>query len=189
MAHDGPTRRPASACPRLTDRMILAWCDFHCKRTGDWPTRASGSIRDAAGETWGAVDDALKRGARGCPGGSSLAKLLAARRGRPHLRLQSWITIAQVLKWADAHHRRIGQWPVHATGPVHGVPGEHWAALDDALRHGRRGLPGGLSLPKLLSIYRDRPYPGRGGSQVPQFPVSAVNGQPGLYHMRMRPVS
>jgi len=45
-------------------------------RHGRWPTLWRGAIEDAPGETWAAADAALKRGGRGLPGGSSLAKLL-----------------------------------------------------------------------------------------------------------------
>ena len=45
----------------------------------------SGPISEAPGETWGAVDAALQKGSRGLPGGSSLALLLADKRGAEHL--------------------------------------------------------------------------------------------------------
>jgi hypothetical protein len=57
---------------------------------------------------------------------------------------------ALVLAWADAHRRRTGHWPAATSGPVAGSPGETWGAVDKALRHGRRGLAGGDSLPRLL---------------------------------------
>jgi hypothetical protein len=63
---------------------------------------------------------------------------------RPHL------TVTQILRWADAHRGRTGRWPTAATGPVAGAPGEHWAAINSALRFGLRGLPGGDSLAQLL---------------------------------------
>jgi hypothetical protein len=66
--------------PRLTEEQILAWADAHRERTGKWPTRASGPIADAPGETWQAVEMGLYRGQRGFPGGSSLAQLLTEKR-------------------------------------------------------------------------------------------------------------
>jgi hypothetical protein len=60
---------------------ILAWADAHRERTGRWPSRASGVVAAAPGETWVAIDQALRRGDRGLPGGDSLARLLARRRG------------------------------------------------------------------------------------------------------------
>ena len=44
----------------------------HFARTGRWPKKADGPVRDAA-ETWTAIHIALNRGARGLSGHSSLA--------------------------------------------------------------------------------------------------------------------
>jgi hypothetical protein len=60
------------------------------------------------------------------------------------------LTVAQILTWADKHRRRAGDWPTVLSGPVPEAPGLTWAAVDKALRDGRRGLPGGDSLPRLL---------------------------------------
>lgn len=68
--------------PKLTPKQILLWADQHHERFETWPTYRSGKIIDAAGETWNAVDLALIQGLSGLPGGSSLAKLLAERRGK-----------------------------------------------------------------------------------------------------------
>ena len=56
----------------------------------------------------------------------------------------------RILIWANAHHRRTGEWPTKDSGPIHEVPGETWAAVDAALHQGHRGLPGGSSLARLL---------------------------------------
>jgi hypothetical protein len=60
------------------------------------------------------------------------------------------LTIAKVLRWADAHHRRTGRWPSAISGPVRGVRGETWQAINLALYNGHRGLPGDDSLARLL---------------------------------------
>src|SRR6516165_1544791 len=73
--------RNGQCLPRLTLGRILTWADAHHRRTGAWPTSKSGSVRQAPGETWVAIDAALWRGGRGLAGGTSLARLLAARRG------------------------------------------------------------------------------------------------------------
>ena len=70
--------------PPLTVDIILAWADAHYGRTGRWPRIRSGAIRDAQGETWGGVSMALWRGCRGLPGGSTLTRLLAEKRGVPY---------------------------------------------------------------------------------------------------------
>jgi hypothetical protein len=68
---------------------ILAWADAHHARTGDWPSAHSGPVADADGESWSGINAALWWGARGLPGGDSLARLLrrerrvGERRGRP----------------------------------------------------------------------------------------------------------
>jgi hypothetical protein len=62
--------------------------------------------------------------------------------------------VEQILAWADAHHARTGRWPTSASGPVADAPGERWRNIDGALRYGRRGLPGGGSLARLLDRHR-----------------------------------
>ncbi len=60
----------------LSIRDILRWADAHHLRTGRWPSQGSGPVRGARGERWGNIQSSLYKGARGLPGGSSLAKLL-----------------------------------------------------------------------------------------------------------------
>jgi hypothetical protein len=67
--------------PRLSHTRIRAWAAAHRRRTGKWPGVLSGSIPEAPGENWRAVNLALYRGYRGLPGGDSLARLLT-RNGR-----------------------------------------------------------------------------------------------------------
>lgn len=75
-----------------------------------------------------------------------LTKTRASRaiRNRPPLR------ISAILRWAAAHHEKTGRWPSVNSGPVKGVPGEHWNAINTALFMGYRGLPARSSLAKLL---------------------------------------
>jgi hypothetical protein len=63
------------------------------------------------------------------------------------------ISLAQILRWADAWHAETGDWPGSHSGPVAGA-GVNWHAIDQALFAGTNGLPGGDSLAKLL--YRER---------------------------------
>ena len=76
------------------------------------------------------------------------------------------LTVEQILAWADAHHARTGGWPSANTGGVAGVPGQSWAAIDEALRRGLRGLPGGDTLARLLDRRRGR-RPCRGRPWTP----------------------
>jgi hypothetical protein len=142
------------AVPPLTVGQVLAWADAHHARAGTWPTRSSGPIPEAAGEAWSAVDAALVVGARGLPGGDSLARLLARERGARNPADVPPLTVRQILAWADAHHARRGSWPTAHAGPVPGVPNESWGAINMALYKGRRGLRGGDSLAKLLERHR-----------------------------------
>jgi hypothetical protein len=140
--------------PHYTVEQILAWADAHRARTGAWPSAASGAIADAPGETWGAVQNALRGGRRGIPGGSSLAQLLAEKRGARNFWSLPDLSCAQILKWADAFHQRTGTWPIAESGSILEAPGETWCAVDQALKHGSRQLPGRLSLARLLDRER-----------------------------------
>jgi hypothetical protein len=140
--------------PNLSLGQILAWADAHHQRTGSWPSRHSGHIAEAPEETWQAVAMALHKGSRGLPGGSSLARLLAAERGvRNRLDLPRY-TSRKILVWADRHFRRTGQWPTRHSGAIQAVPDMTWLAIDDCLRDGCRGLAGGSSLARLLAEHR-----------------------------------
>ncbi len=141
-----------------TTEQILDWADAHFRRFGAWPTSGSGPVADAPGETWLAVQHALAGGGRGLPGGSSLAGLLAERRGRPNHMALPPLGVGQILAWADAHHRRTGAWPNCYSGPVEGAQGETWRKVHNALYAGQRGLPGGSSLARLLAEHRNARY-------------------------------
>jgi hypothetical protein len=143
--------RNPRALPTLTLVQILAWADAYRTRHGDWPTARSGPVAEAPGEEWVNLDLALRKGFRGLPRGTTLAKLLTERRPDQRRRL----TLAKVRAWADAHRRLTGRWPDACAGPVLGAPHEEWNAINLALRDGRRGLPAGLSLRKLFGRTRD----------------------------------
>ena len=66
----------------LTVRQIWTWLIAHKRRTGCWPAAASGRIPEAPGETWSAIDFALRKGIRGLRTRLSLAKLKSQRLGR-----------------------------------------------------------------------------------------------------------
>ena len=146
--------RNRSALPDLTIKRILEWADAHHQKTGEWPNKKSGEVLGAPGEKWANINDTLSRGIRGLPGGSSLATLLAEKRGVRNNKALPDLIIKQILKWADAHRQKTGQWPNQKSGGVQGAPGEKWANIDDALSRGLRGLPGGSSLAKLLAEKR-----------------------------------
>ncbi len=147
-------RNPGNV-PALTTKDIVRWARAHLARTGSGPSEGSGAVADVPGESWSAIDQALRRGTRGLPGRSSLAKLLAAAGVKQHLKRQPRLTTKQVLAWADAYFHRHGEWPASKSGRIAEDPFETWMGIDRSLRFGRRGLPGGLSLPKFLDMHRD----------------------------------
>jgi hypothetical protein len=142
--------------PALSTERILAWADAHHRATGDWPTRESGEVVGAYRELWGNLDDDLRAGRRGLTGGTTLARLLFERRGVQNLHAVPLLTPEQILAWADAHHAATGRWPSPKSGQVLDASGETWSALNGALIRGRRGLPGGSSLTRLLMERRGR---------------------------------
>src|SRR6516225_9672458 len=112
-----PRRRLEFSVPR-----VLTWADAYHARTGRWPHTESGPIPEALGETWRRVDNALRMGLRGLPGGSSLARLLAERRQVRNRGQLPPLRRKEVLAWADAHHRRTGTWPTGESGPIPDAP-------------------------------------------------------------------
>jgi hypothetical protein len=162
-------RRPVRP-RRLSLRKIRTWARAHREATGRWPDAHAGPVRGIPDEMWSAVDAALRFGRRGLPGGSSLTALFrpsldpAARGNRPGL------TVEQVLAWADAHRAATGRWPTSTSGPVDGVPGEKWVNLEAALRLGRRGLPRGTNLTRLIAEHRGAPAPPAAATRSPGGP-------------------
>src|SRR5437867_1040444 len=136
-------QRPAMPRSLLSISQILAWANSYHERTGKWPKSLSGRVPGGLGDNWRNIDNALRYGLGGLPGGSSLAQLLAERRGVPNLKRLPKLMVKQILVWADAHFRRHGRWPTQKSGPVAEAPRESWRAVDKALRSGFRGFPGG----------------------------------------------
>jgi hypothetical protein len=128
--------------------------DYYHDCSGKWPRKSSGRIPGSLGETWQAVEMALRDGNRGLPGGTSLAQLLAEQRGVRNRMHPPRLTERHILAWMDAHRQRTGMWPHHKSGPILDAPRETWQAVDRALRQGHRGLPGGSSLSRLLALDR-----------------------------------
>jgi hypothetical protein len=149
--------RNSRCLPPLTEEQIAGWARSYRERTGRWPARRREEVVEAPVETWCGIDNALRQGTRGLPGGSSLPNLLRQRFGTHCRTLPARLTVAQILAWADAHHARCGRWPHALTGEIEGAPWATWRAVDLALRQGHRGLPGGDSLARLLDEHRRGP--------------------------------
>jgi len=138
---------------RLTEEKILEWADRHHERTGQWPRESSGVVGEL-GETWSSLSQVLRIGGRGLPGGSTLARLLAEKRGVPNRMALQSLSEQLILEWADIHFQLKKAWPSRQSGPVLDIEGEDWKRIDWALRDGSRGLSGGSSLAQLLKEKR-----------------------------------
>ena len=110
---------------------ILDWANAHQAKHGVWPTAYSGAI-PGSGRTWLAIDSALRRGCCGLPGGTSLSKLLAQKRGAPAGRRPPNLSEEQVLAWADAYFAVQGKWPGEDSGSIPGTR-ETWPGIASML--------------------------------------------------------
>jgi hypothetical protein len=166
----------------LTEEQILQWADAHHRDTEEWPNTGTGTIGAAPGETWLGIDQALRKGIRSLPGGSSLVRLLAAHRGARHRLHLPPLTEERILAWADAYHDRMGRWPRKDSGAVEDAPGETWSALNASLDQGNRGLPGGSSLARLLAEQRGA----RTHSALPDLSAKRILEWADAYYARHR---
>ncbi|MCO5164998.1 MAG: DEAD/DEAH box helicase family protein [Planctomycetes bacterium] len=133
----------------LTIGRLLSWADAEHAASGAWPSAISGDVRGAPGETWGAIDRALRMGARSLPPGGSLAQLLELHRGAPNHLAPRRVTRTMIATWARAHFKAHDRWPSRASGPIPGTPFT-WCAMDVALQRGLHGLRGSITLARFL---------------------------------------
>ena len=61
------------------------------------------------------------------------------------------LTTTRIVRWARAHFKRHGAWPLIESGPIPESARDDWRCIDNALRIGSRGLRPGRSLPQLLA--------------------------------------
>lgn len=166
--------------PPFSITQILQWADAYHRSTDSWPTNRSGAIPGTPGDTWRQVDQALLTGLRSLPGGSSLPRLLADKRGVRNPKNLPRLSVQAILAWADRYHRRAGQWPKETGGPIVENPAETWHAVDRALRAGVRGLPGNSSLARLLAEHRGV----RNIHCLPPFTIKQILAWADAYHAR-----
>lgn len=163
-------RLPPYRTDRLTEDTIIDWADHYRERTNSWPLRTSGRVLAAPHENWHAINGALYNGLRGLPGGSSIARLLARRRGARHLHERPRLTYRQILDWADKFNRKTGRWPTRVGGLIPNAGGETWASVYDAMFKGRRGLRRRFTLTQFLIENRDIDR----GANRPQLSTSTI---------------
>ena len=115
-------------------------------------------------------------GGRGLPGGGSLAALLHEHRDFVPKNRKPQLTVDQILQWADVFFAEHGKWPSQDGGDIAGT-NENWSVINSALVAGRRGLPGGQTLPTLLREHRNHVPK----NDKPQLSVDQiVDGQPNI---------
>ena len=113
------------------------------------------------GDAWDEGEDAPARspypGEAAVATGRTLTAVYARQRvlglpdGRAHKAPRGpLLSEAQILRWARAYRKALGRWPSAESPPVGMPDGKSWKLLDNYLRRGRRGLPGGSSLSRLL---------------------------------------
>ena len=150
--------------------MIRGWVLAWKEKTGKLPSESSGEIPDSHGETWCAVNSALCFGLRGLRGGLSLSKFIYSelgvrtRTGKPDL------SIDIIISWISDWHQSTGRYPCLNSGEIPGSGGETWMIVGAALYTGGRGLPGGLTLAKIIA---DR-FGVRNQTNLPSLSVSIV---------------
>lgn len=128
----------------LTEEMIWKWMQAYHAEHKRWPTSVTTDITPG-GSTWNVIDNSLRTGRHGLPGGSSLAQL---RRKINKEKTPVLLTEWGVWKWMRSFYKKHGKWPTQLTTEL-ASNGSTWSAVDEWLRSGRRGLPEGASLPKL----------------------------------------
>jgi hypothetical protein len=141
-----PRRLRLKRTPALTVAKILTWADAHHARTGHWPRCTDGRLTPSSNEKWRNIDQLLRQGGRGLPGGDSLPQLLERERQVRNLGALPGFTVEEVCSWVRLHHEQTGRWPHVDAGAITDAPGETWESVERALREGRRGFPGGDTL-------------------------------------------
>jgi superfamily II DNA or RNA helicase len=145
---------------KLTKEKILELLRDYHERTGEWPGELTKDPElEKTGLNWRKVDRALREGARGLPGSSSIAKLLAAELGVRNGNRPGKLRESQIRAWALAYKKKTGEWPSRDSGDVDGAPGEKWANIHQALRTGKRGLQSGMTLKQFIEMLLKRRRP------------------------------
>jgi hypothetical protein len=152
--------RNRSSLPALAIPQILGWAQSFRERTRKWPKETSGPIPESPGESWLSVDRALRSGGRGLTGRSSLAILLLRKYGARRKYRRENLSIPQILAWVDSYHDRHGSWPTRFSGRIPEARSDTWKSVCRALLAGWRGLPGGITLARLLQVECRSPQPG-----------------------------
>jgi hypothetical protein len=98
---------------------------------------------------WTSLTVAVREGRYGFPRGTALWRVLAEN----HRSARRWLSVDQILAWADAHHAASGAWPIATSGRIAGTVDETWRRVDAALRRGCRGLRPASGLSRQLAAH------------------------------------
>ena len=163
----------------LTYDIIKEWVKKFYEEHGKYPTRASGSVVYAPKEeplTWQGVSICLMDGFRGLPGGLSLSDFLNKEMGILTRKYASRITEADVLEWVEKFYDRYGYYPTSKSQEGVDCPSDYgklrWSTVNELLKNGQRGLPGGATLRKFIESKCSRPlkhkcwYNKRGNGEI-----------------------
>ena len=149
LLHETKRKRNRFQAENLSEKQILQWIDDYYKAHGNYPKHNFGTIKGTL-ETWSSVDNALQKGTRGLPGGSSITKLLSKHRDIRSSAYLADLTEEQIILWAKEWFEKNGKWPTSISGQIEGSGGETWGAIQAALPVGGRGLPRKITLADLL---------------------------------------
>lgn len=141
----------------MTEEEVLRWMQEFLRDYGQWPTKhrippkSWKGTRAQWGEAtpyagfplkWKYLDQCLRLGKRGLPGGSSLAKVRERLLGGP-----SKLTQKLIFSWAKEYNKDTGRWPHKNSGeatPYAGYP-LSWRSIDRAVQRGVLGFKTTLS--------------------------------------------
>jgi hypothetical protein len=128
--------------PDFSEEKIVEWAKKYFLVHNKYPSiRTKPSDWLPEGETWIALDIALKRGTRGLPGGSSVAKLFEKYFGIRNKTNIPKISEQCIIDYMIVFKDKYGYFPHAHSKENEMLPsGESWHGFDKALRNARRGL-------------------------------------------------
>lgn len=146
----------------LSEELICSWIkkyiDKHNKKK---PTQKSGVVEfvenDYQGITWLDINNCLKKGLRGLPGGITLPAFIEKKFGMKGrkvstFRLSEELICSWIKKHIDTHDK--DKKPTKRSGIIEFAEGDYygltWGSVDSALHRGSKGLQGGTSLADLI---------------------------------------
>ena len=140
----------------LTEEKIIEAAFEQFKDTGKWPTNkdSESKIPLLPGDNWTAINQAGQSGLRSLEKGRTLAKILEPTKLLHGSKVKGSLLIEEeIIKAAIEHFDKTGKWPTCAdsTSKIPLLPGDTWAAINDAGRGGFRNLEKGRTLAVILN--------------------------------------